>query len=269
MAQKAPRKQKASTASRRKRPSAPVARSGTQSRARKGRKAAAPSRSGLARRGPRKAARARKQRRAAPAAPLPMPSSLLDATTVPEVVEIPARTAVALDGAGPPAAEPFARSIGAIYGAAYGLKFSRKPSGLTFRIGPLEGRWWAEGAPEGGLQAPRESWRWRLRIAVPDDVDDAELAEVVRAATSRKGGKLEGSAEAKRVFVERIGPATHGRILHVGPYADEPRSFARLDAALEGAKLRPARSHLEVYLSDPRRTAPARLRTVLLREIRS
>jgi len=268
VAPKTPRRQKASTDSRRKRPGAPAAQSGKDRRARQ---PAAPSRSSPARPEPRKAAAApaRKQRRAAPAAPLPIPSSLLDATTVPEVIETPARTAVALDGAGPPDAEPFARSIGAIYGAAYGLKFSRKASGLTFKIGPLEGRWWAEGAPECGLQAPRESWRWRLRLAVPDDVDDAELAEVVRAATSRRRGKLEGSAEAKRVFVERIGPATHGRILHVGPYADEPRSLARLDAALEGAKLRPARSHLEVYLSDPRRTAPARLRTVLLREIRS
>jgi len=58
-----------------------------------------------------------------------------------------------------------------------------------------------------------------------------------------------------------------GRALHVGPYADEPRTFARIDAALATAKRRPARAHLEVYLSDPRRTAPARLRTVLLREL--
>jgi hypothetical protein len=58
-----------------------------------------------------------------------------------------------------------------------------------------------------------------------------------------------------------------GAFLHVGPYADEPQSFARIDAAIEAAGLRPARSHLELYLSDPRRTAPARLRTVLLREV--
>lgn len=104
-------------------------------------------------------------------------------------------------------------------------------------------------------------------MAVPADVRAAELAAVVRAAVARKGGKLEGSAEAARVRIERIPRATLGRVLHVGPYADEPRSFARIAAEVAAAGLRPARAHLEIYLSDPRRTAPARLRTVLLREL--
>ncbi len=200
--------------------------------------------------------------------PLPMPPVLLDAAAEPDVVEVPARTVVAIDGAGPPDGEAFGRSIGAIYGAAYGLKFSRRDRGNSFKVGPLEGRWWAEGAPAEPLQAPRDTWRWRLRIAVPGDVGEGELAEVVRTATSRKGGKLEGSAEARRVRLERIPKARLGRVLHVGPYAEEPASLARMDAAVVAAGLRPARSHLEVYLSDPRRTAPSRLRTVLLRELR-
>jgi len=208
-------------------------------------------------------------RQAPPAkAPLPVPPALLDARTDPDVVDMPARTAVSIDGAGPPEGPSFDKSIGAIYGGAYGLKFARKKRGVpTFAIGPLEGRWWAEGARADLAIAPRETWRWRLRIGVPDDATDAELAEVVRAATAKKGGKLEGSAEAGRLFVERIPPSKLGRILHMGPFADEPRSFARVDAELAAASLRPARSHLEVYLSDPRRTAPARLRTVLLREL--
>jgi len=201
-------------------------------------------------------------------APLPMPRALIDAGSDPDVVALPARRAVAIDGAGPPDGGAFASSLGALYGGAYGLKFARKGRGAaTFAIGPLEGRWWAEGAGADLATAPRAAWRWRLRIAVPDDVGHAELGEVVRAATSKKGGKLEGSAEALRLFVERIAPARHGRILHVGPYSEEPRSFARIDAALAQAGLRPARSHVEIYLSDPRRTAPARLRTVLLREL--
>jgi hypothetical protein len=195
-----------------------------------------------------------------------MPACLLDASLDPAIVDVPARTAVAIDGSGPPGDPSFGRSMGALYGAAYGLKFSRKGAGTSFKVGPLEGRWWAEGA-NGTLQAPRETWRWRLRIAVPDDVSEAELLDVMTAATSRKGGKLEGSAEAPRVRVERIPAARLGRILHVGPYADEPRSFARLDAAIAAAGLEPARPHLEIYLSDPRRTAAGRLRTVLLREL--
>jgi hypothetical protein len=229
-----------------------------QSTSRAGTRGAAGARSPRARGAPRK--------RGSGAPKLPMPACLLDASADPAIVDVPARTAVAIEGAGPPDDPSFGRSVGALYGAAYGLKFSRKASGSTFKIGPLEGRWWAEGA-EATLQAPRETWRWRLRIAVPDGASAAELARVLEAAATRKGGKLEGSEEVRRVRLERIPPARLGRILHVGPYADEPRSFARLDAAIADAGLRPARSHLEIYLSDPRRTAATRLRTVLLREI--
>jgi hypothetical protein len=196
-----------------------------------------------------------------------MPAALLDATPVADVVEVPARAVVSVDGAGAPESEAFGRSVGAIYGAAYGLKFARKKAGApTFKVGPLEGRWWAEGIPKD-LRGPppREAWRWRLRLAVPDDVTDAEVWEVLAAAERRRRAPEPGAAPPVRV--ERIPAATLGRILHVGPYADEPRSFAGIEEVLRTRGLRPARAHLEVYLSDPRRTAPPRLRTVLLREL--
>jgi hypothetical protein len=207
--------------------------------------------------------------KAAKAVPLPVPAVLLDAKTTPDVVAVPARAAVAIDGAGPPDDPSFTRALGALYGVAYGLKFSRKPSGREFKIGPLEGRWWAEGAPEGILLAPRHTWRWRLRIGVPDDVAEADVAAVVRAAVTKKGGKLEGSDEATRVALERIPVTRMGRVLHVGPYANELASFARMEETLAAAGLRRARPHVEVYLSDPRRTKPERLKTVLLGEIES
>lgn len=214
----------------------------------------------------RKGAASARRRGHAAAPPLPMPEVLLAATPTPEVVAVPARTALALDGAGPPDGPAFPRAIGALYGAAYGLKFARKARGADFKIGPLEGLWWAEGM-EGTLQAPREAWRWRLRIAVPRDVSETELSAVVEAATTRKGGRLEGSEEARRVALERIPTARVARILHVGPYADEPASFARVDQAIREAGLRRARPHVEIYLSDPRRTRPEKLRTILLAAI--
>lgn len=203
----------------------------------------------------------------AQAPPLPVPEVLLKATTVADVVRVPARTALAIDGAGPPDTPAFQRALGALYGVAYTLKFARKPEGRDFRIGPLEGRWWAEGAPEGVLTAPRPTWRWRLRIGVPRDVREKEVAAVVAAAVAKKGGKLEGSAEARRVVLERVPAARLGRVLHVGPYATEPESFARMDEAVAAAGLWRSRPHLEVYLSDPRRTKPEKLRTVLLGEL--
>ena len=205
--------------------------------------------------------------KAANLVPFPVPAVLLDATRTPDVVAVPARSAVAIDGAGPPDEPGFQRAVGALYGVAYGLKFARKPGGRDFKIGPLEGRWWAEGAPERDLQAPRHTWRWRLRIAVPDDVVGAEVAAIARAAVAKKGGKLEGSGEALRVALERIPAMRVGRILHVGPYATEPASFARMEVALAAAGLRRAHPHVEIYLSDPRRAKPEKLKTVLLGEI--
>src|SRR5512146_1079376 len=93
-------------------------------------------------RGRKPRARGRKpraRRRAPPGPPLPMPEPLLGATPEPDVVEIPARTVLAIDGAGPPDGGAFQRSVGALYGAAYGLEFARKKGGGgEFKIGPLE-----------------------------------------------------------------------------------------------------------------------------------
>ncbi len=208
------------------------------------------------------------RRRAGGEAAPAIPDVLVKATATADVVDAPARTALAIDGSAVPGSEPVQRSIGALYGLAYTLKFARKAGGRpTFKVPPLEGRWWAEGWNDEAAQAPRETWRWRLRIGVPADVTEAELRAAVEQVTTKKGGKLEGSAEPARVRLERIPPQRLGRVLHVGSYAEEARSFAAIAAALDAAGLVPAHSHLEVYLADPGRTKPEKLRTVVLREL--
>jgi len=194
---------------------------------------------------------------------------LVKARATPEIVTVPERMAVAIDGRGAPAGEAFQQALGALYGVAYTLKFSRKKSGRgqPFKVAALEGRWSAEGCPDETTIPPPETWTWRMRIGVPPDMTDAEVVAAVREATTKKGGKLEGSAVASRVFLERIPEGRCGRILHVGPYADEPRSFAVLVPIMEAAGLHAVRPHIEIYLSDPRRTAPERLKTVLLKEV--
>lgn len=208
-------------------------------------------------------------RRRVAAPTLPMPGALLAARPLADLVEVPARTVLSIDGAGGPELQPFQLATGALYGVAYTLKFTRKPSGGDFKIGPLEARWWAEGVLAASAEGvpPRDTWRWRLRIAVPDEVTEHELADVIQAATMKKGGKLEGSADARRVALERIPAATMGRVLHVGPYAEEPASFEKIRAALASAGRTGGRAHLEIYLSDPRRTKPERLKTGLLLEL--
>lgn len=201
-----------------------------------------------------------------PAATMPMPAPLYDATPEGDVVAIPRRKVVAIEGKGAPESAAFQRAVAALYGVAYTLKFARKKSGGDdFAIGPLEARWWAAQKGKKFLLAPRSTWRWQLRIAVPSDVTKAEVAATILAVTT-KNGKLEKSADAANVVLEIVPRQRMGRALHVGPYAEESRTFRVIEEAMGRARVKPAFSHIEVYLRDPRRTRPSRLETVLLRE---
>jgi hypothetical protein len=200
--------------------------------------------------------------------PFPMPPQLLAASAQPDIVTVPARTVLAITGAGAPEDAAFQRSVGAVYGVAYAVKFGRKRSGKAdFRIGPLEGRWWTDDPACSLAEAPRGAWRWELRIALPGAVTAGEVARVIAAVTGKRGGKLEASEEAARVRQARLPAATYGRVLHLGPYAREGESFARIVELLQRAGRRAANAHLEIYLSDPRRVAPERLKTALLLEL--
>ncbi len=201
---------------------------------------------------------------------VPTPAALLKGGKEAELVEVPARTVAFLDGEGSPADPSFAASIGALYGVVYVLRALRKASRPPpFKVGPLEGAWRAEGehAHADTLPDP-EHWQWSLRLGVPDDTTDAELATAVEVATTRRKGKLEGSEEARRVRLARIEGGRYARILHEGPYVGEPESFYKIAALLAGKGLRREPWHLEVYLSDPGRTPPEKLKTVLLTKVR-
>jgi hypothetical protein len=197
-----------------------------------------------------------------------MPPALLDATTTADVVKLPARTVLAIDGVGAPEDRAFERSIAAVYGIAYTLKFARKKvAKADFKIGPLEGRWWADEPGKCLADVPRSSWHWELRIAVPRTATEPEVERAIIAARAKKGGKLEASMEVTRVHLARLPEARYGRVLHVGPYAREGESFARIVEMVEHAGLRAGTSHIEIYLNDPRRVQPDRLKTVLLLEL--
>ena len=175
--------------------------------------------------------------KAAPRPPSPMPEEILAATEVPELVRIPSRRVLAVDGEGPPEEPQFQAAVEAIYRAAYRLKFAQKARGHDFKVAPLEGRWF------GGCE--RKDWKWQLRMAVPERI---------------RVGDFDG---ARLQYVE---PMTVMRILHRGPYADEKASLDKARNALLETGLTPRGAHVEIYLNDPRRTRPEKLKTVLLVE---
>ena len=198
----------------------------------------------------------------------PVPRELVKATGIADIVAVPRRRCLAIDGAGSPKDAAFAEAIGALYGTAYALKFARKRAKQSdFKVGPMEGHWSADVPPGATRRPSADKWRWRLRIGVPAGITKDDVARIKRDVVGKKGGKLEGSAVVAHVFLESVPAQRVGRMLHVGPYSNEADSFDLIDTTLSRAGLAPAPTHIEVYLDDPSRTRPQALRTVLLREL--
>jgi len=181
----------------------------------------------------------------------------------PAIVDVPELAFLMVDGRGDPeTAEPYHQALEALYSVAYTLKFTLKKADpeRDFKIAPLEGQWWGdEVAPTmADLQSDRDAWNWTMMIAVPDAVTPAEVAAAREAAARKRD-----LPAAPLLRLERLEEGLAAQILHVGPYAEEAPTIERLHAfaAAEGYELRGR--HHEIYLGDPRRTAPERLKTVL------
>lgn len=219
------------------------------------------------------------------------PPELIKAKREPEIIEVPTRVVMALDGAGAPESPEFSAAVSALYGIAYTLRSARKKAGKgVFKVGSLEGVWGAEpnsgssaaGVGEAGLGPdagdvgpslsagvlpPRHQWRWQLQMGVPPDTTPEELAAAVATATTKRGGKLEDNEEARRIRLLKTAPAHFVRVLHIGPYATESESFTKIERFLTANGLKREPWHIEVYISDPNRTAPEKLKTILLAKV--
>jgi hypothetical protein len=178
---------------------------------------------------------------------------------------VPPLDFLVVDGRGDPEGGVFQEALQALYGAAYTLKFSvkgRDPS-LDWKVMPLEALWWVQGVEHLGLQAVYESrkedWEWRAMIAQPDYVTGAML-DAAREELVRKKRDVPRSAD---VHLERIDEGRCAQVMHVGPYAAERPTIEALHAFIAAQGMCISGRHHEIYLGDPRRTAPEKLRTVI------
>jgi hypothetical protein len=185
------------------------------------------------------------------------------ASRSPELVRVPELTFAMVDGTGhPTASDEFAAAIQALYGISYTLRFGlKRERGLVYRVGPLEGLWWADDMAEF-RRAERDHWRWTAMIVQPDVVTD-DLFEHARADVIRKRG---ASAALERARLERFDEGLAGQVLYLGPYSEEGPTIDGLHAFIHGLGLSfdgLRERHHEIYLGDPRRSAPEKLRTIV------
>jgi hypothetical protein len=184
-----------------------------------------------------------------------------------ELIEVPAFEFLMIDGrvaAGqkPGDAPEFQAAVGALYGAVYTLKFAfkkRPVDPIDFPVMALEGLWSSELVEPDLTGQRREPWDFTLMILVPDLIRPDDLAAAVDAVRGKRGDQ----PALARLRLETFEEGLCVQALHVGPYATEAETIARMKAfAAANGCTRRGRHH-EIYLGDPRRADPAKLRTVL------
>ena len=185
----------------------------------------------------------------------------------PEIVTVPRANYIAVRGSGDPNQEggDYQRAVGVLYAVAYTIKMSYKGSRriegfFEYVVPPLEGFWWQEGTP-GVDYSDKSRFNWISVIRLPDFVKREDFAWAVKEASRKK--KLDCSTAEFLTVDEGLCV----QIMHLGSYDDEPATVAALDAFLEENEYENDfsgdRLHHEIYLSDPRRSAPEKWRTVI------
>lgn len=176
-------------------------------------------------------------------------------------VDVPPMNFLMVDGHGDPNTSPeYADAIRTLYPLAYTIKFMCKQEQIEdFPVMPLEGLWWTEDMRDFRID-DKSDWLWTAMIMQPPVV----TAELVERATAKAAAKID-PALLDRVRFAGYHEGRAAQVLYVGPYSDEGPTIARLHAFIadNGGTLAGARHHHEIYLGDPRRTAPERLKTII------
>jgi hypothetical protein len=187
-----------------------------------------------------------------------------------ELVDVPELTYLRASGRiepghGPSDSPGFDAALQVLYGLAYTLRFSlkkRAENPVDFPVLPLQAQWWLSGG-DFDLVHP-DNWEYRLLIPVPDRIESADVDAAVADLRRKRGDQ----PELALLGLDRFAEGRCAQVLHVGPYATEPATLAGLPAFLAERGLvdlvgPSGGRHHEIYLGDPRRAAPEKLRTIL------
>ena len=175
----------------------------------------------------------------------------------PEIVEFGEANYLAIEGKGEPAGELFANTIEALYPLAYGIKKICKKADNDFGVPKLEGLWWVEGN-RPALEVPRNEWRWKLLIRMPEFATRAMMLSIQPEVAGKKNNEL-----IQNISFEQLAEGKCVQIMHVGPYSTEPETIKALKMFMAENGLSLNGLHHEIYLSDPRKTEPFKLKTLI------
>lgn len=179
------------------------------------------------------------------------------------LVDVPPMNFLMIDGHGDPNKSPmFQEHTEALYTLAYTIKFALKPVGVEFVVPPSEGLWWMDDMREFSL-ATKDRWDWTLMMLQPEAVTPDVLASTRQQALRKKA-----LPALEKVRLETYREGLSVQILYYGAYADEGPTIARMHAYIRDEGYITNGKHHEIYLGDPRRNPPEKLKTIIRQPVR-
>lgn len=190
---------------------------------------------------------------------------LYSARQAPELVDVPELSFLMIDGHGDPNRSPrYQAAVEPLYAVSYALKFAiKRAGGPDYTVAPLEGLWWTEDMASFSV-ADKSDWDWTMMTMQPAEATPELIEKTTREVAQNK--QLPAAAELR---LQRYAEGASAQILHLGPYAEEGPTIARLHAFIQEQGRKKHGKHYEIYLGDPRRTAPERLKTIIRQPVSS
>lgn len=182
----------------------------------------------------------------------------------PEVVDLPPMKVLALDGHGAPASEQFQQAIQAMYGCFFTIKFGRKKAGKgpDFSGAPLEGLWWMKDQTDFDQGRPND-WLWTLLLWQPDFIEQADLDKAISELKKKKDNPYLGEVRLEVFYEGKV-----VQVMYIGPYSNEGPTIKKLHEFAISNGFTLTGKHHEIYMGDPRRAKPDKLKTIIRQPIK-
>ncbi|MFX1354600.1 MAG: GyrI-like domain-containing protein [Promethearchaeota archaeon] len=181
----------------------------------------------------------------------------------PNLIDVPEMQFIMIDGMGSPGdSQEYSDAIGALYPIAYKLKFLSKGMGKDYVVPPLEGLWWADDMKDF-KEGNRDKWKWTMMIMTPDWISTEMFNQAKKSALEKK---IDLKESITKVRLEKYHESKSAQIMHIGPYSEEHPTIMKLHKYIEdqgGSFDGLKHKHHEIYISDPRKTNPATMKTVI------
>jgi len=176
-----------------------------------------------------------------------------------EIVNVPIMNYLIVDGDGGPNAQSFQEAIEALYGLSYTLKFMIKKGkeGVDYGVLPLEALWWVDDMSKFSVE-DKDSWKWTLMIMQPKYVTLNLVEEAIEQLKKKKN-----PVALSKVKFEDFEEGKVAQIMHIGPFSEEGPTVQKVHAFIEANKEKLTGKHHEIYLSDIRKAAPEKWKTII------